>query len=116
MLSEDEIRQRAEYCYCVLLQLGWLQHNANIPPSEYLECLGRSSLDLAEDAFITMTLEEALMQGQPDGGLTSLIHLYEGFVHALCEVLEIDSEEIRRAIPSGFLERLASEVGKQISW
>lgn len=113
MLSEDEVRERAQYCCCVLLQLGWLQHNQSVHPYRYLEYLKKSSLDLANDRFIAMTIEEAMMTGLPDGGLTALIHLYEGFVHAFCVVLETDVEGIKRGIPEGFLKLLASEVGAQ---
>ncbi|GLI33953.1 hypothetical protein [Desulforhabdus amnigena] len=114
MLSEQEIRDRAHYCYCVFLQLSWLYSNDLIEPSQYLEYLKKSSLDLISDQFITMTIEEALMLRQPNDGLTSLIHLYEGFVHALCEVLETDLEEIKKGISRDFLQKLASEVDVDI--
>lgn len=111
MLSESEVKERAQYCYCVLVQLGRLQCNEHAVPSRYLEYLKKSSLELGNDAFVVMTIEEALMQGRPDGGLAALIPLYEGFVHALCQVLETRPEDIMKEIPQEYLERLAAEVG-----
>ncbi|NLI81456.1 MAG: hypothetical protein GX443_07180 [Deltaproteobacteria bacterium] len=110
MLSPQEVRRQAEYCTCVLLQLGWMAGNPSIPPARYPELLKRSSLKLGDDPFITMTVEEALMMGQPDGGVTGLVHFYEGLVHALCQVLETDAESIEQEIPLEFLKKLAEEV------
>jgi hypothetical protein len=111
MLSEEEVRERALYCYCVFLQLGWLHDNDLIEPYEYLEVLKKSSLQLGTDDFITSTIEEALMQGQPDGGLRALLALYEGFAHAYCEVLETRFESLGKEISRHFLRELGSEVG-----
>lgn len=110
MLSHQEVRERLEYCICVLLQLEWLLGNSSIPPLQYPEILKGSSLGLADDPFITQTLAEARMTGHPEEGLQALIHFYEGLVHALCEVLETDSEEVQKQIPGGFLRSLAGEV------
>ena len=114
MLTEEEVRERAEYCCCVLLQLGWLHDNELVEPARYLDYLRNSSLQLASDEFIATTIEEALLLKQPDGGLRTLLALYEGFVHALCEVLESDMEIVRNEIPQDFLRKLASEVGVEI--
>jgi hypothetical protein len=114
MLSEEEVGERARYCYCVFLQLGWLHDNDLIEPHEYLECLKKSSLQLGSDEFITATIEEALLLRQPDGGLRSVLALYEGFAHAYCEVLESDLERLSKEIPRDFLRKLAAEVGVEI--
>lgn len=110
MLSEEEIRERAEYCYCVYIQLNALLRNELLDPSRYMECLKNSSLQLGEDEFIKATIEESLLEGFEDGGLDSLISLYEGFVHAFCTVLEIDIKEMVRSISGEFLEKLVDEV------
>lgn len=115
MLSQQEVRERLEYCMCVLLQLEWLLANSFIPPVQYPEILKGSSLGLADDPFITQTLAEARMTAHPDGGLGALIHFYEGLVHALCEVLETDAEEVQKQIPGEFLRKLASEVQVEFS-
>ena len=114
MLAEEEIRERAQYCYCVLLQLGWLHDNELVEPHQYLDYLENSSLQLASDEFIATTISEALVLHQPDGGLNTLLALYEGFVHAYCEVLESDLEKLRKEISHDFLRKLASEVGVEM--
>jgi hypothetical protein len=114
VLSEAEVRERAEYCCCVLLQLGWLHDNELVEPARYLDYLGNSSLQLASDEFVVTTIEEALLLDLPDGGLRTLLALYEGFVHALCEVLESDTAQLRNGISREFLRKLASEVGVEI--
>lgn len=111
MLSEKEIRERAEYCYLVFLQLSWLLSNDFIEPAQYLVCLKKSSLGLGDDAFIIETIRESLMMGREDGGLNSLLNMYEGFFTAFCEVLEIDSDDIRNGLSPDDLEKLASEMG-----
>lgn len=111
MLSEDQVRERAKYCYLVFLQLSWLHSNDDIPPEQYIKRLGESSLQLAADEFIVMTIEEALMENMPDGGLLSLMPLFEGFAHAFCEVLETTIDEIKQDIPNDLLIKLAGEVG-----
>jgi hypothetical protein len=114
MLTEGEVRERAHYCYCVLLQLGWLHDNEQIEPHQYLEYLQNSSLHLAGDAFIAATIEEALLMRQPDAGLSKLLALYEGFVHAFCEVLEDEMETLTKEISRDFLRKLAAEVKVEI--
>jgi hypothetical protein len=110
MLAEEEMRERAKYCYCVLVQLGGLLENDRIAPSRYLECLEHSSLDLAGDEFISMSIREGAMSGEPDGGLGTLVAFYEGLIHALCAVLETDLDGIREEIPLDFLETLVTEI------
>jgi len=114
MLAEDDIRERAAYCCCVLKQLGWLYGNSSIPPAQYIEYLGKSSLALAEDEFLMGTLEEAARKENIEHGLLSLINIYEGLVLAFCECLETDMETITDAVPSGTLKRLAEEMG--VDW
>ena len=112
MLQEPEIEERARYCYLVFLQLSWLYSNDSAQPGQYLNYLGNSSLGLGTDEFITMSVKDALdLEGRPDGGLLSLISLYEGFAHAFCQVLEKDVDEIRSQIPPGFMKKLAEEMG-----
>ncbi|MHC1728754.1 MAG: hypothetical protein AB9866_22595 [Syntrophobacteraceae bacterium] len=113
MLSETEIEERAKYCCCVFLQLSWLYSNDFIEPQQYLEHLGKSSLELGNDQFIRQSIEEALMENRPDGGLISLISLYEGFAGAFCQVLERDVDEIRSEISTDFLRQLADEMGAE---
>ena len=110
MLSEEEIRERAKYCYLVFLQLSRLQENAQIAPQHYLDYLERSTLRLGGDNFIRCIIEEELKMGNPDVGLTYLITLYEGFAHAYCEVLQVPLEEMRDKIPAGFREKLVVEM------
>jgi hypothetical protein len=114
MLSETDILDRAKYCYCVLLQLSWLHSNDSVEPAQYVEYLNKSSLDLGNDRFIIMNIEEAMMENRPDAGLLSLIALYEGFVHAFCEVLEKDLDSVKEGVSGDFLQVLASEMGVQI--
>jgi hypothetical protein len=114
MLAEQDVRERAQYCYCVLLQLGWLHDNELVEPHHYLDCLENSSLQLASDEFVTTSIEEALAMKRPDAGLTTLLALYEGFLHAYCEVLESNHEEVSKEIPQDFIRKLASEVGVEL--
>jgi hypothetical protein len=112
MLQESEIEERARYCYCVFFQLSLLYSNDFAQPGQYLQYLANSSLGLGTDEFITMTLREAPeLENGPAGGLLSLISLYEGFAHAFCQVLEKDVEEIKAQIPTGFVKKLAEEMG-----
>ncbi len=111
MLDPSEIEERARFCYCVFLQLSWLSSNDSVEPGRYPEYLAKSSLCLGSDRFITMTLDEALMENSPDGGLRSLIALYEGFTYAFCQVLEKDMDQIKAQISPGFLQKLAEEMG-----
>jgi hypothetical protein len=111
MLSEKEIRERAEYCYLVFLQLSCLLRNDFIEPAQYLEYLQKSSLGLGDDTFIIETIQESLLMGRDDGGLTSIMNLYEGFFTAFCEVLEIDADDIENSLLPDDLEKLASEMG-----
>jgi hypothetical protein len=114
MLPENEIRQRAEYCYLVFLQLSRLRDNILVTPDRYLDYLGRSTLRLAEDEFIRSIVAEELRMGSPDGGLGYLVPLYEGFAHAYCEVLETPLEEIRDGIPLDFRDKLAVEMDRKL--
>lgn len=111
MLSENEIRERAKYCYLVFLQLSWLLSNHAVSPSQYPEYLKRSSLGLGDDAFIIQTVRECLLMGREDGGLTSLANLYEGFFTAFCEVLEVGFEDIHNDILPVDFEKFAVEMG-----
>ena len=111
MLEASEIEERARFCYCVFLQLSWLCSNDSVEPGRYPDYLAKSSLGLGSDQFITMTLEEALMENRPDGGLGSLVSLYEGFTHAFCQVLEKDMDEIKAQILPDFMKKLAEEMG-----
>ncbi|MBN2515510.1 MAG: hypothetical protein JXC33_05690 [Deltaproteobacteria bacterium] len=110
MLSEEEVRERAEYCYCVYIQLNALLKNELLDPSRYMEYLKNSSLQLGDDEFIKATIQEGLLAGLEDGGLGSLISLYEGFVHAFCTVIEMDVTEMVQDISGDFLEKLVDEV------
>ena len=110
MLSEDETRQRAAFYYCAVYQLKMLLRNDLLHPEKYLKCLECSSLKLAEDDFIRTTIEEGILSGLDDGGVNSLITLLEGFLYALCEVLETDADSIAAMIPAQFLDNLADEM------
>ena len=110
MLPENEIRERAEYCYLVFLQLSCLRANHEAEPHRYPDYLARSTLRLADDEFIRTILDEELKMGTADGGLGYLIALYEGFAHAYCEVLQRPLEEIRDGVPQNFREKLAGEM------
>ena len=111
MLSKKEIRERAHYCCSVFLQLSWLYSNDFIEPIQYLDSLKNSSLGLGDDEFITQSIKEALLAGQQDGGLRSLIALYEGFTAAFCEVLETGMDDIKAGFSPQYQKKLASEVG-----
>src|SRR5208337_2692033 len=111
MLDASEIEERARFCYCVFLQLSWLCSNDFVEPGQYPDYLAKSSLGLGSDQFITMTLDEALMENRPDGGLGSLVSLYEGFTYAFCQVLEKDMDQIKAQISPGLLKKLAEEMG-----
>ncbi|HPC04897.1 MAG TPA: hypothetical protein PKY58_12935 [Syntrophales bacterium] len=110
MLPEEEILERLKYCYLVFCQLASLQRNEAADPFDYEEILKGSSLRLQEDEFITTTLRDGLIQGIEDGGLSNLVSMYEGFVHAYCEVLETGPEDIERMIPREYLEEIIREV------
>jgi hypothetical protein len=114
MLNEEDIRQRAVYCYLAFRQLARL-YCSDEPSSRYLEILGHSSLDLAGDPFIRETLEEALREEQSEEALHHLMILYEGLVLALCEVLEADMESLGDSLPSSYLEELLNEVAPEPS-
>lgn len=114
MLPENEVRQRAEYCYLVFLQLSCLRDNTLVTPDRYLDYLKRSTLRLAEDDFILSVVEEELKMGGHDGGLGYLIALFEGFAHAYAEVLEIPLEDIRDGIPSDFRGKMAAEMDRKL--
>jgi len=114
MLPENEIRQRAQYCYLVFLQLSRLRENLQATPELYPVYLKRSTLRLAEDEFIISIVDEELKMGSHDGGLGYLISLFEGFAHAYGEVLQMPLEDIRDGIPSDFREKLAAEMDRKL--
>jgi transcriptional regulator of met regulon len=114
MLTEKEVCERAEYCYLICLQLNWMYSNEAILPDKYLEQIRKSSLGLADDDFIVMTLEEGLRSGVEDCGVNNLILIYESFVHAFCEVMQIDVEDLRESIPRDHLKKLAAEMGVEL--
>ncbi len=113
MLTENEVMDRAFYCYCVCLQLNWLLSNDHTTPPEYLKILKTSSLQLGDDDFIVQSITEALVSGEEDGGLNNLITIYESFAYAYCEVLETSLEDLKESIPPERLKELASEVGAE---
>jgi transcriptional regulator of met regulon len=82
---------------------------------KYLEQIRKSSLGLAEDDFIVMTLEEGMKSGLEDCGVNNLILMYESFVHAFCEVMQIDIEDLRDSIPREALQKLAAEMGVELN-
>jgi len=114
MLSEKEVCERAEYCYLICLQLNWMLANESIPPEKYLEQIRKSSLGLAEDEFIVMSIEEGLKAGLEDAGVNNLILMYESFVHAFCEVMQTDVQDLRDSIPRELMAKLASEMGVKL--
>lgn len=116
MLSEQDVTDRAHYCYCVFLQLSWLYSNDFIEPYQYPDYLKKSSLGLGADEFVMTTVEEALMQNQDDGGLRGLMNLYEGFLMAFCEVLETDLDSIKKRLDPDLLNRLAGEMGRDLKF
>jgi hypothetical protein len=110
VLSEEDTRQRAAFYYCAGYQLKMLIRNDLLHPEEYLKLLERSSLKLAEDEIIRTTIEEGVLSGRDDGGIDTLITLFEAFLYALCEVLETDVDSIAAMIPAQFLDSLADEM------
>lgn len=114
MLTEEEVRQRATYCYLAFRQMARL-YSSNEEPSGYLESLGRSSLELAEDPFIRETFEEAIREKRVEEALHHLMILYEGLTFALCEVLEVDMESLGETLPPSYLEELMDEVAPRPS-
>jgi hypothetical protein len=111
MLSEKEIRERAEYCHLVCLQLNWLDGNYDARPEQYLDYLKKSSLGLADDEYIRTSIEEGLSSGKEDAGINELILVYESLALAFCEVLEISQEHLKESIPRDRMKTLASEMG-----
>ncbi len=111
MISETDVMDRAVYCYCVCLQLNWLLSNDSLAPPEYLGALQNSSLKLAEDDFIGQSIVEALASGEEDGGLNSLILIYESFAFAYCEVLEIELTDLRHSFLSANWKSLPQRSG-----
>ncbi len=114
MLTEKEVCERAEYCYLICLQLNWMCANEAIRPEKYLEQIKKSSLGLADDDFIVMTLEDGLRSGAEDCGVNNLILIYESFVHAFCEVMQIDVEDLQQSIPRDLLQKIAAEMGMEL--
>lgn len=113
MLPENEVMDRAFYCYSVCLQLNWLLSKDDVIPPQYLQILKNSSLQLGDDDYIAQSITEALVSGDEDGGLNNLITIYESFAYAYCEVLEITLDDLRDTIPPERLRELASEVGAE---
>ncbi|MEN6467266.1 MAG: hypothetical protein ABFD62_18990 [Syntrophaceae bacterium] len=113
MLPENEVMDRAFYCYCVCLQLNWLLGNDDVAPPQYLKILKDSSLQLGDDDYIVQSITEALVSGEEDGGLDNLITIYESFAYAYCEVLEISMDDLKDTIPPERLKELAAEVGAE---
>jgi len=111
MLSEREIRDRAEFCYLVFLQLSCLLSNDFIESSQYIDYLKKSSLGLGDDAFIIETIQESILMGREDAGLSSLVNLYEGFFTAFCEVLEIHPDNLKDVLSPDDFEKYAAEMG-----
>jgi hypothetical protein len=111
MLSEKEIRERAEYCYLVCLQLNWLDGNYNARPEQYLDYLRKSSLGIANDIYIRSSIEDGLASGKEDAGLNEIILVYESIVIAFCEVLEITQGQLKESISLAKLKSLAAEMG-----
>lgn len=110
MLSEEEIQERAKYCYLVSYQLSYLRSLELANPAHYLKVLEKSSLRLTEDDFILLTMEDEFRMGSLDCGLDYLTTLYEGFAHAYCEVMEKHLTSIRDQIPGDLLKKLAAEM------
>jgi len=115
MLTEKEVCERAEYCYLICLQLNWMLANESIQPVKYIEQIRKSSLGLADDDFIVMTLEEGMKSGLEDCGVNNLILMYESFVHAFCEVMQINIEDLRDSMPREALQKLAAEMGVELN-
>ncbi len=115
MLSEEETRQRAAFYFCAGYQLKMLFRNDLLHPGDYLTVLKRSSLNLADDELVRTKIEESIRSGADDGGLIALITLFEGFVFALCEVLEIEGDTIGTMISPEFLQKLADEMSGALS-
>ena len=114
MLPEQDIVERAHYCCLVCFQLNWLYGNYDLQPPQYPEYLGKSSLGLGEDDYIMQTVQEGLAAGKEDAGLNDLILMYEAFVRAFCEVLEVDESTVRESIPKDTLKKLAAEMGVEL--
>ena len=111
MHTQDEIMEKARYCYLVFRQLGWLYSNINIDPSEYIKHIQESSLQLFRDSFIMTTLEDGEENGNIEDTLRRLVAFYEGIVFALSDVLKIDFNVLEQEVSSDVLERIAQEVG-----
>jgi hypothetical protein len=62
-----------------------------------------------------MTLEEGMKSGLEDCGVNNLILMYESFVYAFCEVLQIDIEDLRDSIPREALQTLSAEMGVELN-
>ena len=110
MLAEEEIQERAKYCYLVFFQLSCLRSLELANPAHYLKVLEKSSLHLIDDEFILLTMEDEFRMGSTDCGLDYLITLYEGFAHAYCEVVEKQLSSIRDGISGDLLKKLAAEM------
>jgi transcriptional regulator of met regulon len=56
-----------------------------------------------------------MKSGLEDCGVNNLILMYESFVHAFCEVMQIDLEDLRDSIPVETLKILSSEMGVELN-
>jgi len=112
MLTEEEVRERVRYCYLAYIQLAVLAADGEgLSLASSLDRLRRSSLGLGEDDFIRQTMEERGACHGVASALAYLAALYEGFVHALCEVLQVGPEEILAEIPQEGLKKWKEEMG-----
>ncbi len=117
MWSEEKVSKNVEYCYKVSFQLSWLRDNHEIKPKDYWNYLKNSSLDLEKNEYIQITVESAVNYSKgKHGDLDRLIEVYDTYVMAYCNVLEMDKEEIVNNLPKEGLEKLAKEVGMSISF
>jgi len=62
-----------------------------------------------------MSIEEGLRTGLEDCGVNNLILMYESFVHAFCEVMQTDIQDLRDSIPRDVLRKLAAEMGIELA-
>jgi hypothetical protein len=49
-----------------------------------------------------------------DCGVNNLILIYESFVHAFCEVMQIDVEDLQESIPRDLMKKLSAEMGVKL--
>jgi len=79
-----------------------------------MDCLAKSLPGSGSDSFITMSLEEALLEELGSyGAPRSLILIYESFAHAFCRVLERDMDEIKAQLTPEFLKKTGRGNGSR---